>query len=458
LSPNVPIDGYAITECTFLLTNGVPMCKGTLIVDVEPGSTAWEAGIRGGDRVLSVNGENAVDALAVVYLLSCDESLSIEFNTKRSGRVTVTSYDPDEILASLEFESLKIKQCANDCIYCFCKQNPPQARSSFRLRDEDFRMSFLAGYYSTFSTISNEDLQRIVNHQLSPQYVTVPATDEGVREKMLGCKVKRPILDVLEFLGEYGITTHVQIVICPGFNDGEVLERTVSDLATLGKTVSSVALIPVGLTRYTKDPRLRHLTPGELRSVIRLVQTWKHRKSESGQRWLEAADEVYIALKRAIPGSRQYGSFPQLSSGVGMVRRFLDDIRTVVRRNTPSWWARYDIMMVSGMLFGPILMKWIDRINVSWGFGARVEIASNDFFGPGVTVAGLLSAQDVISVLENNDVPDILILPDDILDASDRRFVDDLTVDQFKKQTGIRDILFASTVSEAIFKIQQRTV
>jgi len=103
-------------------------------------------------------------------------------------------------------------------------------------------------------------------------------------------------------------------------------------------------------------------------------------------------------------------------------------------------------------------MKWIDRINVSWGFGARVEIASNDFFGPGVTVAGLLSAQDVISVLENNDVPDILILPDDILDASDRRFVDDLTVDQFKKQTGIRDILFASTVSEAIFKIQQRTV
>jgi putative radical SAM enzyme (TIGR03279 family) len=434
------------------------MHKGTLIVDVEPGSTPWGAGIRDGDRIVSVNGECAVDSLAVVYLLSGDESASMEFYSPRSGRFMVTTDNPEDFLASLEFESLKVHQCANDCIYCFCKQNPPGARRSFQLRDEDFRMSFLAGYYSTFSTITDEDLQRIVNHQLSPQYVTVPATDESVRERMLGREASRPILDVLQFLGEHGITTHVQTVICPGFNDGEVLRRTVSDLSSLGETVSSVALIPVGLTRFTKDERLRRLTTGEFREVLRLVYAWRHRRSEFGQRWLEAADEVYISLNRAIPGSYQYGMFPQLSSGVGMVRRFLDDIRTVMRRKKPAWWSRSDILMVSGMLFGPVLMKWIDRLNDTWGFGAKVKIASNNFFGSRVTVSGLLSAQDVISVLNNTDVPDILILPDDILDASGRRFVDDCTVDQLKEQTGIREILFASTLSGAISEVQQRTV
>lgn len=432
------------------------MHKGTLIVDVEPGSTPWEIGIRGGDWILSVNGEPAVDSLAAVYLLSNDEPVSIEFHTARYGRVMFAADEPDEFLATLEFESLAIKQCSNDCIYCFCKQNPPHARTSFRQRDEDFRMSFLAGYYSTLSAITQEELIRIAEHHLSPQYITVPSTDERVRGLMLGREGRRPILDALRFLITNDITIHAQIVICPGFNDGADLERTVSDLAMLGGQISSVALIPVGLTRYTEDSRLRRHTDDELRDLIRLVYRWRYRRSASGGRWLEAADEAYIALRRGIPASKHYGTYPQVASGVGMARLFLDDIRSVARRRRPSWWSHADILLISGMLFSPVLRKWIDRLNTSWGHGIRLATASNDFFGPQVTVAGLLSARDIMSVLRNRKIPDVLVLPDDILDVSGQRFVDDMTVNQLKEQTGIPEIVFASIVGDAFSVISQR--
>jgi len=430
------------------------MNKGTLIVDVSSGSIPWEIGIRAGDRIVSVDGKTVDDSLTAMYLLSDDYSALVEVYSKQAGRLLVTIDDASDFLAALEFEPLRIMHCKNNCIYCFCKQNPPHARPSFSLRDEDFRLSFLAGYYTTMSTISDEELVRIVEHQLTPQYVTVPSTDEKLRRLILGRDDARPILETLRFFVDHGITVHIQTVVCPGFNDGRDLEKTIENLAALGNHISSVVLVPVGLTRFTRDSRLRRLNEGELSRLLRLVWRWRHRTMPNGHRWLEASDEVYLALNRMVPAARSYGSYPQISSGVGMTRQFKDDIRTVERRRRPEWWSRADVLLVSGMLFGPLLTRWSNRLNRKWGRGVRTCIASNGFFGPQVTVAGLLSGTDVMSALKNGELPDILILSDDILDPSGRCFVDDMTVDELKEQTGIPVIAFAHTMGDAFETIR----
>lgn len=392
---------------------------GVAITSVSPGSLAWSAGVRPGHRILRVGPRDVEDALAVTFAMAAPAA-SVLVDTP-SGPREIPLCDPDTFLAGLELEPIEPMACTNNCVYCFCRQNPPGARPRLRFRDEDFRLSFLCGTYLTLSSISPEHLQRIVADRLSPLYVTVPATDEDVRRTLLGVPHALPLLPTLRFLADHGICLHAQVVVCPGLNDGQVLERTLRDLAQMRPAVRSVALVPVGTTRYTPDPRVRRPTRSELEELVALAARWRLGEP-GGAAWAQVADEVWLVLNKPVPGRAWYGDAPQRASGVGMVRRFLDDAHRLRRWRRPPWWG-VPLFLVTGELFAPLLSTLVGDLTRRWGPGVRVVSVTNRVFGPSVTVAGLLGGREVAEALRHVEAG-VVVLPSDALSLDDT-FVDD---------------------------------
>ncbi len=422
---------------------------GVRIIDVTQGSDAWIQGFRPGDRLLAVENEEVEDLLAARFLFSGVDDCEVLVEREDGTRLGWSLAYPEDILEGMELEPLTVRRCENDCIYCFCKQNPPEARPSLSFRDEDFRMSFLAGYYTTLSSLSETELARIVRHRLSPQYVTVPATDEEVRSRMLGRTQRRPIMTSLCYLVSSGVMIHVQIVVCPGLNDGAELHRTLHDLASLGDGIASVAVVPVGTTKFTPDPRVRGHSQGELRSLLSLVRRWqRHRPWAEGVHWVEAADEVYVALGLPVPRAQAYGDMPQLSSGVGMVRCFLKDFSRLKRRQPPSWWGKIKIMAVTGELFGPLLGRMVADLNRRWGQGLCVVSAQNDYLGPQVTVSGLLSGADIARAAAPVRGIEVLLLPGDSQDEGGAMFLDNMLISELQVRMGIERIVSGQSLSD----------
>lgn len=420
--------------------------QGVVITTVDFPSEAWALGLRPGDRIGTAGGLVMEDALAVTFALS-SASGPIRMTVQGPGgtrRIGVE--DPDGLLAQIRLEAITPRRCSNDCLYCFCRQNPPQARPSLLFRDEDYRMSFLAGAYVTLSALTDTELARIIRDRLSPLYVTVPATEETLRQRMLGVRRARPLMDTLHDLVSAGITVHTQIVICPGLNDGDALERTLADLDTLRPGVASVALVPVGTTRYTPDPDVRRPTRQELLQLMAAATRWR-RSPPQAPPWVQVSDEVYLSLGLAVPALRRYGELSQLSTGVGMVRRFLDDAARVRRRAAPPWWKSHRIALLTGTLFAPVLSREMERLNHAWGDSAVVCAVENRFFGPSVTVAGLLGGYELASALRGLRV-DAALLPGDVCAVDAAHLIDDTDYAELKDDAGV-PVIAADLLSEA---------
>src|SRR2546430_4146106 len=298
--------------------------RGVEISEVAVGSLGAELELEPGDRIMRVNGRVVRDYLDFRFQAGGETDLVVDIR-KRSGEDWELNIERDEAEEfGLSFEQIVPRQCANECLFCFCKGNPETARPSLFVRDEDVRLSFLYGNYTTLTSITEDEMRRVIEQRLTPQYVSVHATDLDVRAYLLGVDKKRAdISDKMQRLMDAGIDIHAQVVLCPNINDGEVLRRTVDDLAALHPRVTSVAIVPLGLTRYLDDPRLTRVTSEFCRETIdQVTKIQKELRARLGTTFAFLGDEIYLKASRAIPSRKHYGDYPQIEDGIGMVRSF----------------------------------------------------------------------------------------------------------------------------------------
>jgi putative radical SAM enzyme (TIGR03279 family) len=403
------------------------------ISKVVENSPAAKLGLRPGDELLSVNSEPVSDVLDFRFKIA--ESV-VAVVVRRNGKryVGYIFKEPEEDLG-VEFEEELfdgLRTCSNNCIFCFLKQMPSGLRESLYIRDDDFRLSFAHGNYITLTNVSEEDMNRICSQKMSPLYVSVHATEPDLRAYMMGNKKAGRIMDQLRRLAEARITVHTQIVLCPGINDGENLSRTVHDLASLHPCVSSIGIVPVGLTKYRDGlPQLRPVDKGVAEEVLESCRGWQAEfKRKLGTRLVYAADEFYLLAGVDFPPANAYEGYPQFENGIGICRVFLDELKSL-RRIKPRILPGHYIM-VTGVLAKNLVEMLADYLSNIPGVSANVRTVENAFLGDSVTVAGLLSGRDIADALSDIDFEAKVLIPDVAVNGS--VFVDGMTIAELESR------------------------
>jgi NifB/MoaA-like Fe-S oxidoreductase len=454
-----------------------PKSERATVLSLDPESAAALAGIRIGDLLTHVNDAPVLDIVDFAFL-SAGERVTLDVDRPDVGHVRFTirkGYDED---LGIEFgDDLfdRVHICKNKCVFCFLYQQPKGLRPSLYIKDDDYRLSFLHGNYLTLTNMSEDEFARVIEQKLSPLFVSVHATDPELRGRMLGRKGPEPILPRLAALARARINIHAQVVLCPGYNDGEQLERTVRALAELhpaaptmqgragresdiarstdfgpgdhnaaGRTtggVLSVAIVPVGLTQF-RD-RLAALTTcdaGFCKALTEQAEIWrKQYRKTLGTNFVFLSDEFYLNADAPMPSARQYEGFPQLEDGVGLVRLFIDDARRVVRRLPKQVASRRTATMVTGKLARPFLSDLADALNQVENVEVNVCAVHNHFFEGSINVAGLLTGGDVVAALGamGERVGERVLIPAIMLRDPDRDvFLDDMTIADFERAVG----------------------
>ena len=395
------------------------------ISEVEPGSSGAEAGFEAGDRIHSINGHPISD-LIDYRVFSADAQLCIEVE-RDNERYEVDLYRVPGETMGLSFDEMRLRRCNNKCVFCFIHQMPEGLRPSRYFEDDDYRLAFLHGSYVTLTNIKEADLQRIVEHRLSPQYISVHATNPDLRQRMLGRKLPVDILDRVRFLAEHGIEMHAQIVVCPGWNDGPHLRQTVEDLARFYPQLRSMALVPVGLTKFRQGlPDLSRVTPELSKRYVDEVFRWgEEYRRVLGERLVYAADELFLTSGIPVPDSDYYDAFPQLENGIGMTRSFID---TFVRERSGMPKRLYHethVALVTGALAASFVGQLVAPLNLVPGLKVDVVAVENRYFGDGITVSGLLTGADMIDQLAGETWDHVLLPPNCV--NGDGLTLDDMT-------------------------------
>lgn len=415
--------------------------RGGLITAVQPGSLGDELGLAPGDRVLAVNGRPLSDLID--YLSETDdEKVLIEVKRQDGERIEFElEKDLGESLG-LEFASAVFdgtRRCRNRCVFCFVDQLPAGLRPSLYVKDDDYRLSFCQGNFITLTNLSEEDIARITQLRLSPLYVSLHALDPAVRRALL----RNPLageesLAILRKLLAAGIAIHAQLVLCPGWNDGEVLERTLAEVERLGEGVLSVAAVPVAVSRHRSDHvPLRAFARQGAREVLAAVHRWQERfYRRRGTRLVFAADEFYLRAGEPIPPSAAYEDFAQLEDGIGLLRRFWDDAQEALERagrSQPS--PGRECHVVTGLAGAhavqPVLLGLARR---GLSVGARLLVVRNTLFDPEeTTVTGLLAGQDVAAAVRaarmRGETVQRVLVPDVLFRSGGGVTLDDLTAE-----------------------------
>ncbi|MGB9593507.1 MAG: DUF512 domain-containing protein, partial [Anaerolineae bacterium] len=368
--------------------------------------------------MLAINGVPVRDVIDVQFY-SSDEELELTF--ERGGQMqTVRGTRAYGEALGLEFESLLfdgIRVCYNQCEFCFVAQMPRGLRRSLYVRDDDYRLSFLTGSFVTLTNLTEADWERIETQGLSPLYVSVHATDPTTRARLLGKANLPDIRQQLARLADLGVEVHTQVVLVPGVNDGLVLEQTVADLSALYPSVASVSLVPVGLTRFQRAPMGRYGSDGA-KAILAQVRPWREAfNGRFGVNFVYPSDEFYLLAGARVPRALEYDGFPQIENGVGLVRVFLDDwagVRRKLARGEAPMPQR--MTWVTGTLFAPVLQDVAAWLGRERGVHVDVVAVENRFFGETVTVAGLLTAQDVVATLQGRELGEWVVLPRAMLD------------------------------------------
>ncbi|MGI6493052.1 MAG: DUF512 domain-containing protein [Pelotomaculum sp.] len=405
---------------------------GLTIERVLPGSIAAEMELKPGDRLIAING-SAVKDLIDFRFLATEEYLNIEIHTAGGEEWVLEvekDYDEDLGIEFVDGGLGSTTRCSNHCVFCFVDQMPSGLRKSLYIKDDDYRLSFWSGNFITLTNAGEEELTRIVQQRLSPLYISVHTTNPELRTVMLGHKRAGLIMEQLKFLAKAGIELHTQVVLCPGLNDGKELENTVGDLSSLWPSVSSLAVVPVGLTQYrdTCYP-LRSVTPDEARQVV----SWVRLKQEEylaklGEPFIFVSDEFYLLAGEQVPLVERYAGFPQLENGVGLVRLFLQEWEET-QQHLPEVIRPLKVTIATGKLGAMVLQPLVARLNKIKGLQVSVQAIENHFFGHQVTVTGLVVGQDLCNQLDPQEIGNFLILPDVMLKQDEDLFLDDLTLD-----------------------------
>ncbi len=414
------------------------------IKQVLSGSIAAELDLEVGDNLCTINGEPTRDFLDL-FLADKKEALLIVVE-KADGDVWELEIEKEsEESLGVALVHPEPKQCGNKCIFCFVHQLPKGMRRSLYIKDEDFRFSYLYGAYVTLSNIKEADLQRIIDQQLSPLYVSVHATDEEVRTRLLG-RSSPAIMPILKRLTAAGIEIHTQIVVCPDFNDGIVLDQTIEDIYTLTPGVCSLAVVPVGLTGHRlKLPKLRTPDVNEAAGIISTVKLWQKKAlRETGSRFIYPADEFYLKAGVEFPPLDEYEDLPQVENGVGQVALFRSQANEALLEAEPMQ-SSVSVSTFTGVSFYPDLQCYVEKLMNITTCNVTVYPVVNRFFAGQVTVAGLLTGQDVLQCLRNEDLGEALLVPDVVLRDGDCLFLDDMSLEELAGQLGVTCIKIPCT-------------
>jgi putative radical SAM enzyme (TIGR03279 family) len=419
------------------------------IAEVLPDSIAEELHLRIGSRIVRINGEPVRDTIDLRFM-EAEGRLELEV---QHGPDEVVLYDIEKDAAEglgIEPAPDAVRECANKCVFCFIDGNPEHVRASLSLRDDDFRLSFTYGSYVTLTNLGPRGFDRLIEQRLSPLYVSVHATEPEVRMRLLGVPRGGDIVDRLARLVEAGIEVHTQVVLCPGWNDGAHLDRTMDELWALGPGVLSLSVVPVGLTRYNLDRPVRLLTPGEAGRAIDRVDAARERAlRERGVGWAYAGDEMFLLAGRRVPGNAYYDDWPLMENGVGSVRAFIEDVESLVA-SPPSLGGRR-IGVVTGTRMGEVMAPLLPRLGAAADAELVLIPVENRLFGPTVNTAGLLPGADMLDAVRaaGRDAPlDAVLLPAESLN-DDGLFIDSLPYDTFVADAGV-PVVPALTLSQGL--------
>ncbi len=399
-----------------------------IVEEVVPEGIAAQLGVEPGDRLKSINDESVRDILDYRFL-TCAEKISVLLK-KESGEEWLLNIEKDyeeDLGICFKQEGLgRIKRCQNNCIFCFLAQMPKGMRKTLYFNDDDYRLSFLHGNFITLTNLRKRDLERIVKLRLTPLYISVHTTNAALRNKMLNNPRSGKIMEQLAFLAQGGIMMQTQAVVCPGINDGLELQKTIKALYNLWPAVYSLAVVPVGLTRYREGLfPLQGFTREEARDVLVLVEeSQKWCLKQGGYPFVFAGDEFYLAAGHEFPGALRYGGFPQTENGVGLARIFMDEWAKTSKKLPEELPDQVRATIITGVAGQKLLIPVIDRLNRVKKLKVNLRVIENRFFGERVTVAGLLTPDDVYGILKDMELGDVVVIPSVMLKKDEPVFLD----------------------------------
>ncbi|AFZ23661.1 putative FeS-containing Cyanobacterial-specific oxidoreductase [Cylindrospermum stagnale PCC 7417] len=413
------------------------------ITNIIPDSIAAEIGFEVGDAIVAINGTQPRDLIDYQFLCA-DEVLELEVldATGKSHHIEIEKdYDDD---LGLEFETALFDgliQCNNRCPFCFIDQQPPGKRSSLYLKDDDYRLSFLYGSYLTLTNLPEREWQRIEQMRLSPLYVSVHATEPEVRTRLLKNPRGGQILQQLKWFQERRLQIHAQVVVCPGINDGEHLEKTLRDLASFHTgevpAVASVAVVPVGLTRFRPQedeltPVTREKAQEVISQVLKLLQQFRQ-QFDSNFAWL--ADEWFLIAGEKLPSEAEYEEYPQIDNGVGSIRLFIKQFTNAAAELLPPKVSpKRKLTWVVGNAVERAFQPIVKQLNAVEGLEVNMQALSSDYWGQSISVTGLLTGHDLLLNLQGQDLGEGILLPNVMLKHGELIFLDDMSIEEVARQ------------------------
>lgn len=413
-----------------------------IIKEIEAGSPASKTKIQSGDTLVSINQNEIMDVLDYRFWQN-DTKLTLEYinSDGKLKRVKIKKDEFEEI--GLIFDTYlmdKQRHCQNKCIFCFIDQLPKGLRDSLYFKDDDSRLSFLFGNYITLTNITEHEIERIINMHISPINISVHTTNPELRVKMMKNKNAGKALDIISRFNAAGIKLNCQLVLVPGFNDKKELERSLTDLLML-ENVECVAAVPVGITRYREGlPEIKPFDKKGAEETIKTIEFFGDMCLQKyGERRVFAADEFYILAEKELPNAEYYEEFHQLENGVGLVSLFLEESQNAINDCDYVLKHKRKITAVTGEAAYPYIKQTVDKCQQKWdNLECSVIAVKNDFFGGKITVAGLVTATDIIKQLKGKDLGSELLVPAVMLRDGGDMFLDSITVDELSEQLNIK--------------------
>ncbi len=414
---------------------------GILIASIEPGSHAEKARICAGDKLLTINGREINDILDYqFYATDCRLALELEKPDGKRKKRRIKKEEYEELGICCETYLMdKQRHCRNQCIFCFIDQLPQGLRDTLYFKDDDARLSFLFGNYITLTNISEQEIDRIIKMRISPVNISVHTTNPELRVRMMNNKNAGTVLRYLTRLAEAGIAVNCQLVLCPGWNDGEELKRSLDDLAALYPAVQSVACVPVGLTKYREGLcPLRSFTSEEARSVVEIIDSYGDRfEKEDGIRLFYPSDEFFLKAGKELPAYPYYGEYAQLENGVGMMTLLRHEFTEALKELSPDDRA-VELSIATGVAAYDFICKLVDECQKKWhNLRCKVYPIKNEFFGEKITVSGLVTGQDLIAQLKGAALGQKLLFPAAMLRKEGDLFLDDTTLSEVEQALGV---------------------
>lgn len=421
------------------------------IKNIIPNSTAAKAGLKTGDKIITINNQKINDYIDYLYQIS-EAIISLEIKTKAGQKKNIKLKRKLGEKLGIEFKEIVfdgLKQCKNNCVFCFVKQQPENMRQSLNQMDDDYRFSFLQGSFVTLTNLKAKEIERIIELNLSPINISVHTTRPDLRVEMMKNPKAAEINRLLKLFKKNNIQFNSQIVLCPGYNDQAELDRTLKDLLDLYPQVLSIGIVPVGLTKHRAGlSDLRTLTKQEMKDSLKQIKYWQKQSQKLyDENIIYAADEFYLNTDYQIPSYKAYNDFPQLENGIGLTAITNRELETIVFPDSLK--TRKKFAIITSVLGKKSLAKFIKKTQNINNCDLEIKVVSNSFFGKTVTVAGLLTAQDLKNKIKKlkREKYDKIFIPQVVLNDQ-LRFLDGVKKEEFLQELVDYQIKFVKNIKE----------